>query len=423
MIKILLLSMTIFLLGTLKSQEVVKLNVGDKAPNLVLPTVLNTVQSFNFPHNNKVVLLVFWSSSVSNSKENLFKYGILSSKYDKLQYKNSEGFEVIPVAIQSDRILWENDVKKYHIDKLTNCIALKGYRDFFIKSYHLTETPASFLIDEFGNINAVNPDLKTILSYLEEKKNNLSIPTNNNLEALSTEVQYSFSGKILFGEDSFKPLANTKLYITDNNHDTIESVATDENGVFFAKSPKAKSDINIEIGSTDLKEDDKLFLANESGNIYSRFNYLNNQFSVKLFNLELVFFKNTKLPETKSSGSIEITDLYVYNVLFNSGITDLSLESKKKLEKLIEKLKQNPKTKIQIISHTDCKRDSKTNIDISLVRSKNIVNYFISKGVQKTRIETIEKGETEFIKKCEDCKNCLGDQVNNRTEFKFYRTE
>ena len=44
------------------------LKIGDKAQPLVLNNNQNTLQSITFPYINKIVLIHFWSSSVSKSK-------------------------------------------------------------------------------------------------------------------------------------------------------------------------------------------------------------------------------------------------------------------------------------------------------------------------------------------------------------------
>jgi hypothetical protein len=86
------------------------------------------------------------------------------------------------------------------MSKLSNCIALQGYNDYFVKSYKLNKSPSSYLIDEFGKIIYVNPDIKTIIGYLSERKNSYMNTTN----------QTNIVGKIVVGE-TFKSLKNSKV--------------------------------------------------------------------------------------------------------------------------------------------------------------------------------------------------------------------
>ncbi|MBK6983675.1 MAG: hypothetical protein IPH32_02405 [Bacteroidetes bacterium] len=84
-----------------------QLAIGDQAPNLVLSSNNNSIQSFAFPNQNKIYLLFFWSTSVSKSKENIYKYKRLFTKYSDIGFKNCDGFDVLSVALQSDKVAWK----------------------------------------------------------------------------------------------------------------------------------------------------------------------------------------------------------------------------------------------------------------------------------------------------------------------------
>ena len=391
------------------AQDTLKLKLGDKAPSLVLPTALNTVQSFNFPYNNRIVLLVYWSSSVSKSKENLFKYSRINAKYSSLPYKNSDGFDIIAVALQSDRKIWEEDMKKYNLGKINNCIALKGYKDFFVKTYHLTETPSSFLIDESGKIIFINPDIETLMEYLDERKNTLP----------STYQQNLIAGKIVYGVGDLKPLSNKKIFILNNKSDTIEKITTNDVGIFYAKNPKSANEILLRVESNEiLKEGGNAYLASENGDNIAELNFNNNAFEYKLYEVDRVFLK----PLKENSNMKNPSDLNSSENLFKLGGFVLNPEAKQKLNSIVVKLNQNPTTRLEILSHTDCKGDAKFNLDLTNKRSKAIVDYLLTKGVNKTRLSAIGKGETELLNKCADGVPCSAKEndLNIRTEFNFY---
>ena len=93
------------------------------------------------------------------------------SKYSDIGYKSADGFDVISVALQSDKMAWEQDLRNFDLLKMNNCISTKGYNDFFVKGFKISQTPASFLIDEFGKIVFINPSIKMIIDYLNGKRN------------------------------------------------------------------------------------------------------------------------------------------------------------------------------------------------------------------------------------------------------------
>lgn len=277
-------SIIIVLFGTITihAQETSKLNVGDQAPNLVLPTSSSAIQSFAFPYQNKAVLVFFWSSSVSKSKENLFKYSRIFSRYSSYEYKSFDGFDMISVAVQSDRNAWVIDLKKYNLLDINNCIALKGYQDVFIKPYKISETPSSFLIDETGKIVLVNPDIRTLINYLNEKKN---------AEA-STDVQTKISCKILFGKDVLTPLKNEKVTFVTMRGDTTNKVSTDENGNLLLENFNTSANyyLNI-IPSAQVAFDDRLYLASETGAILSEIFMADKGYQYKLIDADMSFLR------------------------------------------------------------------------------------------------------------------------------------
>ena len=119
------------------------------------------------------------------------------------------------------------------------------------------------------------------------------------------------------------------------------------------------------------------------------------------------------------------TDLNFTDNLFKLGGFTLSSEAKQKLNSIVVKLNQNPTTRLEILSHTDCKGDAKLNLDLTNKRSKVIFDYLITKGVNKTRLSAIGKGEAELLNKCADGVPCSVKEsdLNIRNEFKFYTIE
>ncbi len=400
------------------AQESSTLNVGDNAPALVLTSTDNAIQSFAFPHQNKVVLVFFWSSTVSKSKENIYKYKRLYSKYSSLDYKTFDGFDMLSVALQSDKVTWAQDLLKYRMLDITNCISLKGYNDFFVKSYKIKETPSSFLIDEGGKIVAINPSLKTIITYLDERRNLESQP----------DVQTKLSGKVMFGTTALSPLSNEKIWFINNNNDTIKTVTLDEKGKFFIDNINTSVDLQIFFPSNPLiTEDQTVFLTSDNGEIISAFSKNEAGFEYKILDIEMPYLKPLFSNENKSTSSQDksLKDLNVTEKLFKAKEITLSKEAQAKMNTILMKLKQNPKTRLEISSHTDSNGDVKANKTLTLSQANSIVTFLVSKGIDKSRLKAIGKGEDEISNKCKDGITCSEAEhaVNRRVEFKFYTTQ
>ncbi|MBC7694506.1 MAG: OmpA family protein [Burkholderiales bacterium] len=393
----------------------VALNVGDNSPGLVLPSTNNSIQSFSFPYQNKMVLLFFWSSSVSKSKENIYKYKKVYTKYSDIGYKSADGFELISVALQSDKVAWSQDLIKYDLLKLNNCIAQKGYNDLFVKNYKIKETNSSFLIDEFGKIVAINPSLKTIIAYLDSKRN----------VELSTDVQTKIAGKIMYGQGSLTPLTNEKIWFMNSPSDTIQSVVLNEKGAFLLKDINAQLPMNIFIkSSSKIAEDIPFFLTTEFGEIISPFIKNEIGYEYNLMDVEMPYLKpmSDNSSASKPNNDKSLKNLYVTEQLFKTKETVLPADAIAKLAKVISKLKENPKTNVEIITHTDSNGESASNNIVTTKQSAAILTFLASKGIVKTRLKATGKGETEILNICKDGIKCseLDHGKNRRTEFKFY---
>lgn len=394
------------------------LKVGDTAPNLVLSSTNNSIQSFAFPYQNKTVLLFFWSSSVSKSKENIYKYKKLYSKYADIDYKSSDGFDLISVALQSDKTAWGYDLVKYNLLKINNCIAQKGYNDIFVKNYKIKETNSSFLIDNSGKIVAINPDLKTIISYLDERRNS----------EMSSDVQNKITGKVMYGNMQLKPLSGEKIWFVNGPTDTIQSFVLDDKGAFLLKNINAQMTLSVFIkSSSKVAEDEPVFLTTENGEIISPFvkneiGYEYNLLDVEMPYLKPIFDAETNLkPESDKS----IQALYLSEQLFKAKEIVLPTEATTKLNKIIAKLKENPKTNLEVISHTDSNGESSANLALTSKQSSAIITYLVSKGIVKTRLKAVGKGEADILNRCKDGVKCTESEhnKNRRTEFKFFSAQ
>lgn len=407
------IALQFFFKGNCQSQDA-SLNIGDKAPGLVLPSTNNSIQSFSFPYQNKVVLLFFWSSSVSKSKENIYKYKKLYSKYSDIGYKSSDGFELISVALQSDKIAWAQDLVKYNLLNLNNCIAQKGYNDVFVKNYKIKETNSSFLIDEQGKIVAINPNLKTIITYLDERRN----------VELSTDVQTKIAGKIMYGQGSLIPLVNEKIWFMNSPTDTIQSVVLDEKGTFLLKNINAQMTMSLFIKtSSKIAEEVPVFLTTQTGEIISPFIKNEIGYEYNLLDAEIPYLKtmSDNLSSTKIDNDNSLKNQIVSMQLFKVKESVLSPDAIAKLSKVLSKLNENPKANLEIITYTDSNGDLVANNALTTKQSNSVLTFLASKGIAKSRLKAIGKGETEIVNSCKDGVKCSEAEhtKNRRTVFKY----
>ncbi|HLO45909.1 MAG TPA: OmpA family protein [Leadbetterella sp.] len=113
------------------------------------------------------------------------------------------------------------------------------------------------------------------------------------------------------------------------------------------------------------------------------------------------------------------------NIYYESESYKIRENAKKDLDKLVNTLKKYPNMIIEVSSHTDTRGNSLTNLRLSESRAKEVFKYITSRGIDKTRIKAIGKGESEPLNACSDGVQCTEaeHQRNRRTEFKILKIE
>jgi OOP family OmpA-OmpF porin len=109
------------------------------------------------------------------------------------------------------------------------------------------------------------------------------------------------------------------------------------------------------------------------------------------------------------------------NVYYDFDQSSLRPESFPALDKLVGLLNEYPSMVIEIRAHTDDRGNETYNINLSEARAAKVVAYLISKGIDKTRLQSKGYGSTMPVapNKHEDGSDDPdGRQKNRRTEFK-----
>lgn len=197
---------------------------------------------------------------------------------------------------------------------------------------------------------------------------------------------------VVIDKDSFTPL-ESEIEITDNEKNVVVSKikSNSSTGKFLISLPSGKNyGINVRKEGY-LFYSDNLTIADTSA--YKEI--------IKTIPLEKL-----------SVGS----KIILRNIFFDFDKATLRSESIPELERLVQLLKSNPNLKIEISGHTDSKGDDDYNMKLSKDRAWSVVDYIISKNIEKHRVISKGYGESQPIgnNETED-----GRQMNRRTEFKI----
>ena len=131
----------------------------------------------------------------------------------------------------------------------------------------------------------------------------------------------------------------------------------------------------------------------------------------------------------------------IENVFYDFDKADLRPETKTALDELVVILNENPNVTIEMASHTDRWGSDKYNNELSQRRAQSVIDYLISKGINKERLQPHGYGKTKpktitkrlaklypqfkegtlldekFINTLSEEDQDAADQINRRTEF------
>ena len=106
-------------------------------------------------------------------------------------------------------------------------------------------------------------------------------------------------------------------------------------------------------------------------------------------------------------------------IYFDLDKSNIRPDAALELAKVVEVLKDYPKMKIDVRSHTDSRGSDSYNLKLSQQRAKSTANWIISQGIDASRVTNKGYGETKLLNDCKNGAKCSEEQhqENRRSEF------
>lgn len=384
------------------AQNTEGLKTGDVPSQMILPSSRNTVDAIKFPYKNELLYLRFWAPDSLPSFSDFNRLKWLYKHNLRENFRTISGFEILFVALEHDREKWQQTLDKLKIASFSNYIALKGAEDYYLRQFRLSSLPYSLLVNEKGEIKAVNPDLSEIDQAITGYKQS------------TTRQAENIAGVLSQGDTAETRISHQLVYVTNQRHDTIRQVRTNADGVFVIPDIKSEENLTLNVSESDQVDGSReLHLADAEGNIIDDFNHTPIGYNITITRREI----------NGMSYPFEVKDLFYSENLFKSGQNSLSEEAKRKLNQIAEVMSADQSLSVEILSHTDCSGNNAANLSLSVLRANLCASYIYSKGIAKSRMNTIGYGETVPLNHCVDGVSCSQEEleVNRRVEFRFYR--
>lgn len=221
----------------------------------------------------------------------------------------------------------------------------------------------------FSSIAPSHYGVSGLLNYINSSTQNIEkeafeIYENQiNISLTHNDPQFTLKG-VVINKSQNNPEGGVVIKITNDTKQTMISVQSNsENGIFQSQL-EAESDFTL---------------------VGKKASYISNiiKVSTKGLNRSATLFVNLELDieEAKVGQSIVLNNIY-----FEVGKTTINTAFSTDMDKLVQFLKDNNETNLEIQGHTDNTGSLKLNNKLSQARANSIVDYLVKQGIDTRRI-------------------------------------
>jgi len=242
-------------------------------------------------------------------------------------------------------------------------------------------------------------------------------------------LKIDVKGRLIADNQERTPLASVKFLLMNERDEIISFHVTDVDGNFAFPGLLPSGKYNFAIDAIDSKRIpfNKIYVTDEHGKIIKEIlKSAEGVFKFKLLaseraQLETIAeedfdpWNNLKFSTAKKE--IEIIE----DIHYESGSFKILPAAEVVLSKAIDALKKNPTLLLEVQSHTDATAGDEYNMDLSQKRANTVVDYIVSKGIDKKRLTAKGFGETQILNRCANNVDCSDEEhrQNRRTVFKL----
>lgn len=195
-----------------------------------------------------------------------------------------------------------------------------------------------------------------------------------------------------------EPISEATITFRDSEGNIYKELSTDKSGYFSVNTNKYQT-YTIRATHDMYDTDEKI---SEAGYESQRID-----FQLQKNRVELV--EGTDLAKV----------LNIPIIYFDFDKSNIRPDAAVELEKVLAVLNEYPELRINIRSHTDSRGSDSYNAILSEKRAASTLNYLVSKGINRNRLQSEGLGETELVNGCSNGVPCTKaeHQANRRSEF------
>ncbi len=314
---------------------------------------------------------------------------------------NTEGRETFPYISNSGRLYFASDG---HVGLGGLDIFVSVPENLEFSTPYNVGKPVNSPEDDFSFVLNEQKKIGFFSSNRTGGKGSDDIYSFKQLEDLITTCQQYVSG-ILTDATTREILPNSDVILLDANNQQIDKTTTDGTGNYTF-------DVSCETSY--------VIRGSKSGYNSTEAPLLTNTALEYTHQLPLQLGKGGLSGQEVKPGDDLAKVLDIKIIYFDLDKSFIRPDAEVELQKVIAVLRQYPKMKIDVRSHTDSRATSNYNMFLSERRAKSTIKYIIKKGgIDKSRLTGRGYGETSIINECKDGVNCSEQehQLNRRSEF------
>lgn len=280
-------------------------------------------------------------------------------------------------------------------------------------------------------INSGSDDFGYVVDYQAKRDKDVLqmgyFTSNRPAESSGNDDLYRFERRIPPPEP-VKPVVEYKLKLEGYVLEKIYAEADNPDTKVLGRKPLNGANVEVKIGkevkkftvkedgffSMDLAENtDYQFIAKKDGYLTGETFFSTKGIGKDPANPVQTYEVEVVLDKIFLNKEIVLEDIY-----YDFDKWDIRPDAMPTLNALARNLELNPKIRIQLSSHTDCRGNDGYNSELSQRRAQSAVDYLVSKGINVERLSA--KGFGESVPKADcACARCTEEehQLNRRTAF------
>ncbi len=280
-------------------------------------------------------------------------------------------------------------------------------------------------------INSGSDDFGYVVDYQAKRDKDVLqmgyFTSNRPAESSGNDDLYRFERRIPPPEP-VKPVVEYKLKLEGYVLEKIYAEADNPDTKVLGRKPLNGANVEVKIGkevkkftvkedgffSMDLAENtDYQFIAKKDGFLTGETFFSTKGIGKDPANPVQTYEVEVVLDKIFLNKEIVLEDIY-----YDFDKWDIRPDAMPTLNALARNLELNPKIRIQLSSHTDCRGNDGYNAELSQRRAQSAVDYLVSKGISVERLSAKGFGESVPKASCV-CARCTEEehQLNRRTAF------